>query len=345
MDSKYDDISFDGENVDPEPRHRLGGIYKRGIDSQTLNSKNIKHTFSLNDVVLTGTASVEESGPPSPQSGPPSNFGLVEESIYRSSFPQDCNISFLESLNLKAVLTLVGTELTSEFISFMARNNIQHYRIKIPPHKVKEDQIPPESIALVMRMVLDPSNHPILIHCNKGKHRTGCMTACYRKIQGIEDPRWNVDNILTEYHKYADPKARPYDEAFISRLNAREVLDTVNMTEKIQEPIRYSIPDLGEKHLKLIDEAAFTEGSQIVFAFPIESQEKKLLPHAFPYSGAVTSRYGLDPQVLTTALRKLSTSEFDCDTTASKKHSEEAPSASGTEFDNSANSSPLRRCR
>jgi protein tyrosine/serine phosphatase len=31
--------------------------------------------------------------------------------------------------------------------------------------------------------LLDVRTHPILIHCNKGKHRTGCLVGCLRKVQ------------------------------------------------------------------------------------------------------------------------------------------------------------------
>lgn len=29
----------------------------------------------------------------------------------------------------------------------------------------------------------DARNHPLLIHCNKGKHRTGCLVGCFRKVR------------------------------------------------------------------------------------------------------------------------------------------------------------------
>ncbi|CAN0534051.1 unnamed protein product, partial [Ectocarpus sp. 8 AP-2014] len=30
----------------------------------------------------------------------------------------------------------------------------------------------------------DASNHPMLVHCNKGKHRTGCLIGCFRRVRG-----------------------------------------------------------------------------------------------------------------------------------------------------------------
>lgn len=57
---------------------------------------------------------------------------------------------------------------------------------------------------------MDGANHPLWIHCNQGRHRTGCVVACYRKIQGVP-----IEQILEEYIAYASPKARPGDIALI----------------------------------------------------------------------------------------------------------------------------------
>ena len=49
-------------------------------------------------------ASVEESGPPSPVAGPPSNFAEVMPGIYRSGFPAAGNFEHLQSLGLNSIL-------------------------------------------------------------------------------------------------------------------------------------------------------------------------------------------------------------------------------------------------
>jgi tyrosine-protein phosphatase SIW14 len=34
-----------------------------------------------------------------------------------------------------------------------------------------------------LRLVNDPANHPVYVHCKGGRHRTGAMTAIYRITQ------------------------------------------------------------------------------------------------------------------------------------------------------------------
>lgn len=57
-------------------------------------------------VAHTNSHSVEDSGPPSPNSGPIINFAQVAAGIYRSSFPMAGNFEHLKSLGLKTILSV-----------------------------------------------------------------------------------------------------------------------------------------------------------------------------------------------------------------------------------------------
>ncbi|OCK85359.1 tyrosine-protein phosphatase SIW14 [Lepidopterella palustris CBS 459.81] len=150
---------------------------------------------------------------------PPVNFGaVIPGSIYRSSFPLPENFGFLKSLKLKSILTLVPEKYPQPNVDFMAQEGIQHFQVHIPANK-ETVCIPQCQMTEALGIVLDRRNHPLLIHCNKGKHRTGCVTGCFRKCQGE-----SLESIFLEYHTYADPKARILDEVFIELFDERTVL-------------------------------------------------------------------------------------------------------------------------
>ncbi|KAL8949883.1 MAG: hypothetical protein Q9222_004040 [Ikaeria aurantiellina] len=157
-----------------------------------------------------GTFSVEDSGPPSPTSGTVSNFAEVVPGIYRSSFPMGGNFEHLRSLGLKTILTLVPQDYPRENVLFMKDNHIQHFQIPIPAHKSESVRIPLQNIANALDILRNPAMHPVLVHCNKGKHRTGCIIACYRLLS-----HWSPAATITEYRKYSAPKNRSLDETFI----------------------------------------------------------------------------------------------------------------------------------
>ncbi|SGY66566.1 BQ5605_C004g02686 [Microbotryum silenes-dioicae] len=141
---------------------------------------------------------------------PPENFAMVSSLIYRSSFPKRKNFPFLRSLRLKSVLTLILEEYPEQNLEFLEQEGIKFYQFGIPGNKEPFVQIPDEKIAAALAVILDVRNHPMLIHCNKGKHRTGCLVGCLRKVQ-----QWSLTAIFDEYRRYSYPKSRSMDQQFI----------------------------------------------------------------------------------------------------------------------------------
>ncbi|KAK6524285.1 hypothetical protein TWF694_005939 [Orbilia ellipsospora] len=140
----------------------------------------------------------------------PKNFSMVWPGVYRSSFPAEPNFPYLKMLKLKTVLTLIPEKYPQSNIEFMQSNGIQHIQIGIAANKEPFVEVPLDKITQAVSVILDKRNHPILIHCNKGKHRTGCIVGCLRKIQ-----KWTLCNVFDEYRRFSHPKERVLDEQVI----------------------------------------------------------------------------------------------------------------------------------
>jgi len=150
---------------------------------------------------------------------PPKNFGAVEAgNIYRSGFPEAHNVEFLELLKLKTILTLVETEADLEVQTFTSLYDINHVVVPITANKEGEIRSTLDSLCRAILVAMNPDNYPLHIHCNRGKHRTGCIVACIRKIQ-----RWPMDEIMAEYDTYSSPKARPEDIELIQAFDPASV--------------------------------------------------------------------------------------------------------------------------
>ncbi|KAL8291794.1 hypothetical protein RQP46_002052 [Phenoliferia psychrophenolica] len=141
---------------------------------------------------------------------PPQNFAMVSSFVYRSSFPTRKNFPFLRSLGLKSVLTLILEEYPEPNLEFLEAEGIKFFQFGIPGNKEPFVQIPDEKIVAALSVIFDVRNHPILIHCNKGKHRTGCLVGCLRKAQ-----QWSTAAIFDEYRRYSFPKSRSIDQQYI----------------------------------------------------------------------------------------------------------------------------------
>lgn len=58
--------------------------------------------------------------------------------------------------------------------------------------------------------ILNVDNYPLHVMCNLGRHRTGTVIGCLRKLQ-----RWNLTSIFEEYRRFAGSKVRLLNEQFI----------------------------------------------------------------------------------------------------------------------------------
>ncbi|KAF1820311.1 protein-tyrosine phosphatase, partial [Dissoconium aciculare CBS 342.82] len=142
----------------------------------------------------------------------PPNYGSVQHgAVFRSGFPQPEHIEFLETLHIRSILTLVDTELSKSYSRFISEFGIEHTRVLIAANKDGQVRTTTESVCTALAAVLNPENQPLYIHCNQGRHRTGCVVGCLRKLQ-----QWPLDEILAEYQAYASPKTRSGDIEFIT---------------------------------------------------------------------------------------------------------------------------------
>jgi len=75
--------------------------------------------------------------------------------------------------------TLVPDPYSDAHLKFVTDNGIQHFQIGIEPNKSPFVTISQCNISAALGVVMNPANHPILIHCNKGK------------VCNSDSPSWN----------------------------------------------------------------------------------------------------------------------------------------------------------
>jgi tyrosine-protein phosphatase SIW14 len=161
---------------------------------------------------------------------PPENFAMVDSGIYRSGFPTKKNFAFLRELGIRTVVYLCPEEYppaNAEFLQSIGATFKQH---GLQGNKEPFADIPADKVTAALLHVLNRKLQPVLIHCNKGKHRTGCVVGCLRKIQ-----RWSLASVFEEYRKFADPKPRFSDIQFIELYDTRPVLDALGKGSHLQQ--------------------------------------------------------------------------------------------------------------
>ncbi|GAA5988313.1 hypothetical protein JCM11641_006659 [Rhodosporidiobolus odoratus] len=221
-------VADSGETVLPAPTSPLSAAADETVTLSSLCTSEAAHfdrpaspsTASTSSVLPSESSLVEDDAVPTP----PDNFAMVNPGLYRSSYPRRANFSFLKSLGLKSVMTLVEDSYAEENIGFYKSEGIQFFQFSIPANKEPAVSVPEEKLVAALAVALDKRNYPMLIHCNKGKHRTGCLIGCLRRLQS-----WSLPDTFEEYRCFSHPKSRAMDlqciEEFGGVAQVREVAD------------------------------------------------------------------------------------------------------------------------
>ncbi|KAJ2507330.1 tyrosine-protein phosphatase siw14 [Coemansia sp. RSA 1939] len=154
---------------------------------------------------------------------PPENFSMVCPYIYRSGMPKKRSFPFLKRLRLRSVLTLILEEYPAQNQRFLEASGVRLFQFGVAGNKEPFADIPEHVMCEALLVLLDSRNHPVLIHCNKGKHRTGCLVGCLRKLQ-----EWTSTSVFDEYRRFSAPKSRSMDQLFIELFDVRPVLARID---------------------------------------------------------------------------------------------------------------------
>ena len=151
------------------------------------------------------------------------NFGCINENYFRGAQPQAKDYVDLAALGVKAVLDLQegGEAAESKLVEAAG---MKFYRIKMNT----QDRPSREQVEAFLKIVDDPANQPVYVHCHGGRHRTGVMTAIYR----LARDGWSADRAFAEMKQYQFDKGFGHGalKDFVYEYYAR--LDQQKATEK-----------------------------------------------------------------------------------------------------------------
>ena len=121
------------------------------------------------------------------------NFGCINENFYRGAQPKEQDYADLAGMGVKTVIDL-QREGQAEEQALVEAQGMKFIRIpmsdKSQPSADQADQF--------LKIVNDPANQPVFVHCAGGRHRTGAMSAIYR----ITRDGWSADQAFLEMKHY-----------------------------------------------------------------------------------------------------------------------------------------------
>jgi protein tyrosine/serine phosphatase len=121
------------------------------------------------------------------------NFGRTNDSYFRGAQPDSRDYPDLAALGIKTVIDLTRDGRSDE-AGLVQRAGMRFYRIPLTTSERPSEA----AVTQFMKIVNDPANWPVFVHCQGGRHRTGVMTAVYR----MTNDGWSANQAYDEMKQY-----------------------------------------------------------------------------------------------------------------------------------------------
>jgi tyrosine-protein phosphatase SIW14 len=150
------------------------------------------------------------------------NFGRISPAYYRGAQPSGRGFADLAKFGVKTVIDLTAEDHGDER-AIVERDGMKFYRIPLTT------AAPPSNAAIdtFLKLVTDPANQPVFVHCQGGRHRTGVMTALYR----ITQDKWTAAQAVSEMEDFrfdrfpTHPKLKTFVYDYYSHLQRPRIAD------------------------------------------------------------------------------------------------------------------------
>jgi len=156
---------------------------------------SVRHAAAFAFVALS-LATVSAAGPTAATAVPAihiDNFGKINDHYYRGAQPRKSDYDALANLGIKTVIDLQSDGRDDE-AGLVERAGMKFRRIPL----TTTDRPSQGAIAEFLKLVNDPQNQPVFVHCAGGRHRTGAMTAVYR----MTEDGWTADRAFDEMKQF-----------------------------------------------------------------------------------------------------------------------------------------------
>lgn len=119
------------------------------------------------------------------------NVGWVAPGILRGAQPEDEGYATLKKIGVKTVVNLRSSNSEAEAVEAAGMKSI-HIRMGMVRG------INRETMDRAVKVISDPENQPVYVHCAFGRDRTGAVVAVYR----MEVEGWSYEDAEAELQSY-----------------------------------------------------------------------------------------------------------------------------------------------
>ena len=161
------------------------------------------------------------------------NLYKIEDGFYRGAQPTTTGFEELQALGVRAVLNLAGGP---GDVMLVPANSLKLFHVPMSAWGLND-----ELVLQALRVMADPSNRPLLIHCQHGSDRTGALVALYRVVvQG-----WSKQKAVLEMNQggYHHSGLFANLDRYVMMADVDAIRRQLNLTEPLAPAPE---PDLGD---------------------------------------------------------------------------------------------------
>jgi protein tyrosine/serine phosphatase len=139
----------------------------------------------------------------------PTNFGMMEEWLYRGAAPDGNQLRSLAELGISTIIDLRSTAQRG-YGAEVCQLGMTYVRLPLRPRSVPSEQ----TLQRFLSILDSEEGRPVYVHCRAGKHRAGLLLALYRVLEQGTDRK----DALAEMRTYGFGRGhRRMTDFFLSR--------------------------------------------------------------------------------------------------------------------------------
>ncbi|WP_005035598.1 fused DSP-PTPase phosphatase/NAD kinase-like protein [Holophaga foetida] len=155
------------------------------------------------------------------------NFARLDNGLWRGAQPTAAGFKALKAAGVKTIVSLRHDQ---DDAPLLKGTGLRYLRIPSRAWRLRE-----ENLALFLKVMANPANQPVFVHCAEGRDRTGYNVAAYRMVvQG-----WNSDAAIGEMERFHFNKVWILNPGDLRRLDLSRLRERV---KAVPEPTLVTVP-------------------------------------------------------------------------------------------------------
>jgi protein tyrosine phosphatase (PTP) superfamily phosphohydrolase (DUF442 family) len=139
------------------------------------------------------------------------NFAQVSDALSRGAQPTAEGFATLKARGIKTIVNLRSEHSDR---SLLSGTGLQYVEIPCNPWHIKD-----EEIVEFLKVVRDPKNQPVFVHCAVGCDRTGTAVGAYRMME----QHWTTDDTIKELYRFGYHPIYPQIVSFLKAFDPAKI--------------------------------------------------------------------------------------------------------------------------